>query len=525
MTMLTASRANPIPGGLVDGWLWLALVVVFFGFGLITQLTLPIADDTAWYLVTAGALLDGGRLYDTIYLDMNTPIPVAIAVPSVFLSRLVGLSAESLFVLFTFALIMLSSGLLWSILRLDPAPPLQLRRGLLLAAVLVCTVSPARDFTQREHIMLVLALPYFVLLARRAGGLSDAGWFAPLVGLLAAVGFAIKPHYLVIPAALELYLLFRCRRWTGFLRQETISLAAVVALLAVAILWLTPEYLEKIIPFAMVVYEQGHRVAPGAVLWRPESAMLLIVVMLHLSTRRRQAVPAYVDVLVLASICFYALFVAQMKGWSYHVYPAVGSMILAGLGVIAGGAFRSNKDDEAPIMVSPGRRKLCSALVILLAVAGLVALRGQYRTPHVERMVSSVRQHAAGQAISALTGDIWVGFPLVNMTGTRWASRFPALWPLPGLQRARLDPDLSAEQTKRLDEIEHYIRSAINEDLEQRKPVLLLVDVQPHNPAFGDRKLSLLEFFSRDPRFAEIFSRYRKVDQIGHLAIYKLAGV
>jgi hypothetical protein len=65
------------------------------------------------------------------------------------------------------------------------------------------------DFGQREHLMLAASLPYLVLAARRAEGVPTSRVLAIGVALLAALFFALKPHFLAIPALVELYVLCR----------------------------------------------------------------------------------------------------------------------------------------------------------------------------------------------------------------------------------------------------------------------------------------------------------------------------
>src|SRR5262249_10588305 len=67
------------------------------------------------------------------------------------------------------------------------------------------------DFGQREYLMAVSALPYLVAAARGGRG-ETPGSRIPLA-LVAAVGFALKPHFLGIPALIEFFLLVsRLRR-------------------------------------------------------------------------------------------------------------------------------------------------------------------------------------------------------------------------------------------------------------------------------------------------------------------------
>ena len=56
-----------------------------------------------WFVYSAGAFLDGGRLYDDVFFEMNPPLMVYLTVPGVMLARLTGLLAVNGYLLTVFA--------------------------------------------------------------------------------------------------------------------------------------------------------------------------------------------------------------------------------------------------------------------------------------------------------------------------------------------------------------------------------------------------------------------------------------
>ena len=65
---------------------------------------------------------------------------------------------------------------------------------------------PGQDFGEREHLLLLLALPYLLLAAARAVGREIPASHAVAIGLLAAAGLLIKPHFVLLWLAIEGYL-------------------------------------------------------------------------------------------------------------------------------------------------------------------------------------------------------------------------------------------------------------------------------------------------------------------------------
>ena len=99
------------------------------------------------------------------------------------------------------------------LVRLVPSADHALTEALLPPVLLfLFTVLPNEHFGQREHIMFVACAPYLIASMARAEGVALTRGAAIAIGLVAGVAFAMKPHYLAIPAAVELYLLLR-RGW------------------------------------------------------------------------------------------------------------------------------------------------------------------------------------------------------------------------------------------------------------------------------------------------------------------------
>ena len=98
--------------------------------------------------------------------------------------------------------------------------------------------------------------------------------------------------------------------------------------------------------------------------------------------------------------------------------------------------------------------------------------------PERRELVALVRTHAQGESILALSSHLHVGFPLVNETGVRWASRYPTMWQICGLHRRPIDWVASL-----VDPTEIQFLDNVFDDLAADRPAVLLVDTIP--PAAG----------------------------------------
>ena len=493
---------------------------VLFAASLAFHLSQYVNHDVGWYLHSAGAFLDGGRLYQDIFFEVNPPLALYLTLPPVMVARLTGLFAADLFILYVFALAGLSLLLARRLLRAVPDLPRHAARGLLLAALIVLLVIPARDFGQREHLMVALALPYLLLAALRALDGACERPQAALIGVLAGLGFALKPHFLLVPLALEIYLLLRARRLGACFRSETLALAATLLLYGLAILIFTPDYLTRVVPFALEVYNGAYRNPLSYVLFRQEMVLLAIGLFLHLAARRGPAFKELADVFFIAATGFILVFVVQMKGWNYQLYPAASMLLLGAATLLPGGSAQGN---------ATGHTTRRSALIVLTAVllasslVGKALLRGGYENHYIADFAPYVERHAAGGSIYVFSTNVSAGFPLATYSRVGWSSRFSALWLIPGLERKRrAQAEGKAEaNTAILREIERFAKDAVIEDFTRRPPDLVLVDKRREKSYFGGTAFDYLDYFRVDPRFREIWSDYTLAADLGTYRLYR----
>jgi hypothetical protein len=482
------------------------LIALLIAVTVATKLGQTAHADVGWYLYSAGAFLDGGRLYDDVFFEMNPPLMLYLTVPGVVLARLTGLFSVHAYFLTVFTVVAFS---LWLTTRILPAPERQ--AGLVIAFV-VLAILPAGDFGQRPHLMVCLALPYLLLVADRLHDDKAARGtlLAAAVGAIAGIGFAIKPHYLLVPAVLEAMLLWRRRRrLSSVLQPETLALGTVVASYAAAIAIFTPDYLTRAVPYALQAYD-AYNNSLGFVLARPQTLLLPTLVLVYCRTRHVLVPPlaAIGDVFSVSAVTLFAVYVMQMKGWNYHLYPTTAMLVmLAGTIVTA-----------SPTAFRPVRIAILAAVLALVTKA---ALTSDNRYPLMDRLMPLVREHAADGAIYFFSSDLKSSFPMTLYANVDWASRFPSLWLLPGAEQRRRAA-LHDKDTQLLAEIDRFTIEAVIADLSASLPEIVFVDVRPRKPKYGDIDFDFIAHFSADPRFAALWVRYERIDEVLDFQVYRL---
>ena len=210
-------------------WLGIAFLLVAAALLGLWQMPERINHDCAFGLQQAQMLLDGGIPYCD-FIDANPPLIVYLNVPPAALARYLGGSPIVVFHLSVLLLLMISSMEIYGLLR---KPRMGLRaaeRGLVLLAWISSyfLVDWYGFAGQREHLFMLLYVPYlFLRILRHRGGSTNA-WLAAVLGVQAGVGASLKPHFLLTALGVEIVLLAATRRRRTLLRSENTALASVV---------------------------------------------------------------------------------------------------------------------------------------------------------------------------------------------------------------------------------------------------------------------------------------------------------
>ena len=159
--------------------------------------------DIAYFLYSAGRLLDGAKLYRDL-VDLNPPPIFAFNLVVARLARATHVPDILLYHLVT-ALVV--CGLLLFVRRLLsryllPSRPAECRYVLLLLCFVLFPLS-GEDFGQREHLVLALLLPYLAILGARLDYRQVAAVDAGAAGALAGLALALKPPFAIAWVAVE----------------------------------------------------------------------------------------------------------------------------------------------------------------------------------------------------------------------------------------------------------------------------------------------------------------------------------
>lgn len=463
----------------------LAVALVVTALITAVRLTGTVDSDVAWQLWIGQRMLAGANLYRDI-IETNPPLWFWMALPVDRVAALLHARVETVLVVAIGAAVALS---LFATNRLTHHIKPERRAALLAYAALAVAAMPWAHVGQREQLVLIGTLPYAALIASRREGRPVSTRVAALVGVGAAVGFALKHYFLFVPVLLELWLLSGLGRgWRPF-RPETIAIAGVGAAYTAALALLEPDFLTNIVPLIHLAY--GSFGAPSLkYLFGPFAitglALLAFILVQSRQLSGRKA--SLTSALLVSAIAFALAYFVQFKGWSYHSIPLIGCASLAIAALLAEcGEWKPSLRIFAPAL-----------LVMPLAVSASEQMHPALPSPDVLNAVAGLEP---GDTVGFITTETAIPWSVTLQGQYRYASRYNGFW----MMQAIVSNERRASPDPRLVGLGRRIVSETAQDFQCTPPKRIIV----FRPRPGEASFDILPFFLRDRDFAELLSHYR----------------
>jgi hypothetical protein len=351
------------------------------------------------------------------------------------------------------------------------------------------------------------------------------------IGLLAGIGFALKPYFLIVPALVELLLLVRLGWRSLFNRIESLVLGLTVIGYVLAAALLLHDYLRFTIELTLSVYWAYDSGNFSAILERYFSAAKPAVYGVLIALVTRTWSPKH-TVMLLAGLGYSASYFVQSKGFVYHAYPVLVTSVTF-LGICLGHgmarAWSRWRESGSPIRL---------ALVILAALLALPPVKqvhddvlrwyfryniawgatGQFR----QAVIDAVNHFAPSQQsyFFAFSTHPFPGFPTASYTKADFSGRSIVQPFIPAY--ARVDEVTDAAIRERVLETAEYQRRMVMEDLERRPPSIVFVERNRYRLGMNGRQFDDVAFYMADPRFQRIWENYQEYPPMGPLRVFVL---
>ena len=483
----------------------LIAIAALFAVQIAIRLGSDLNNDTAWFLYVAQGLLNGGELYRD-FVEVNPPLGMWLTVPVVMLSRATGAGPIATLYGVFFVITAISLLLAWRYLAMIRGPSKWTTGLVLILVAVVVLFMPGAAFGQREHLLVLFFLPWFMLRAARSHGARISVAESVLVGLLGAAAVCLKPHAILAPLAIEALLLLRSRNLRAVFPPENLAAVIFAAAYGAAILIWSPRFLAEMLPFGVAAYVPYFGLDAAEIMQRgalPAAVLALVPVLIYMA---KGPMRDLAGLAFAAGVGFLLAYFLQAKGFNYQIMPARIFAATAGifaLAAILGGL--KTLEVKISLVVS---LTVAVAIVLLSLTSQIYAYRGA-------AFSTAIAQHRPGaKSVFIASTNVSSGFPLAVRENLVWASRFPALWLTPYVADRWRDGPLPD------DPIIAYALDALVTDLQKFRPDVVFISQDPDQDYIRGGTFDYLKFMRHDSRFEAIWNTYELRGRAGDFAVY-----
>jgi hypothetical protein len=503
----------------------LAIVALIFA-GQWLQSGVHLNHDVSYFVHFSRWLLQGRPLSDL--LDGNLPMTWLLFMPSAALAQSNLLDEPSGVRLVFWAYFIVSAALMIRVLSQLDSRDRSISAGWVVAFVLIATLAPGFSFGQREHACVLFGMPYLAAAVLRLHGRGPSKAIAVSIGLLAGVGFALKPYFLAVPALVELLLLARLGWRSLLVRTESLVFGLTVITYVLMAGLLIPSYLKFTIDLTRstywaydtlnfpIIFERYVRVA------QPALYGVAIAAITRTWSRHH-------TVILLAGLGYSVSYFVQSKGFVYHAYPVLVCSVTF-LGICLGQGLNRAMQETRDLIRFP-----LMSVVVLLALPPIKQAHddvlswyfayniawgpnGQFRQAVIETV-----NHFAPTKRSyffAFTTHPFPGFPTASYTIAEWSGRSIVQPIVPAY--ARLDEVTDPVVRRRVVLAADLQRRMVVEDFERRPPSIVFAERNRARLGMNGRQFDDVAFYLTDPRFKQIWENYQEYPPMGSLRVFVL---
>lgn len=487
-----------------------------------------IHHDCAGILHTAEAILLDGKLPYVDIECVNPPLIYYLNTIPVMIAQFFSVNVISVFSLLVFSLIIWSTLTVRNLLSHPSRRFTQSQANVISLSLVICSfvIWRKHNFGQREHLFILMYLPFFVCRWVRWEGGIISSTKAITLGIIGAIGVCIKPHFVLISFVPELYWCLSKRSFRKIMQPEMLAFVMTGFAYALSLLFLPAEMKEAFFGVTLPFVLKGYHVYNT-----PIEALLLNDAVFVIPLLIITAIPFLIDntvkssswsisrPLAILTIACFGGYLIQHKGWGYQAIPFFyGSIFLLTVIVLQLKLFVFRNDNNPGELFRGYLTKcqVCLIVLILFLCWGLKIVKaGVVPLPNnpITRLISQYSEE--GDAIEFITTSQTPGYPTLLQMNRRRASRYGNHFPLPFIRVIKKeDPVLAMKEEKR------YL-SNLAEDISASRPRLIFVANGPYNQGMPEG-FNYLQYLIDSGFVDGAMKNYALLQKVTGFAVFRL---
>lgn len=470
---------------------WISLIVLSI-LAYFVQTNLYLHKDVAMITHFANIML-GGETYANSIFEPSPPMIMYLAMPAIFLTKLTHLTMLIAIRIYVIALALTSITISYFLNKQLFTHEIIFSYLFSYLIIFILFFLPAQQFAQREHLLLILTLPYLLITASRLENKTINPCVASVIGLMAGLGFTIKPHFLLTFLLVEAYYFYQKRNVTDWIRIETVIPISVLIVYIASIFYWYPAYYHAVLPLWLPYYAAVAHSLFLVLLYSPLIYCYAIIIFFVITAYLKK--PPHINKIFLLALMGYIIaYVVPRTTWYYHILPALSIACLLAALIL---------------------RQLTHLLPKITLVSIAIFL---YLTPlslYTNLLIQMTKKFFAKDDLALLinffnskptfTYDLFAmthdSIVLEYYTSAHYIGGFPFLtWEYKGYLP--------------------YAIHILTYDLTEKKPCYVIVDI-PSSLEYLGTKIDYIERYSHDKDFKTAWNVYHLIKQIGRYQIYE----
>lgn len=497
----------------------LFIILFFLIASIILQVHLFLNWDVRWLLLMTQKWLHGGHYY-TDFVDTNPPTVLYFYLPIVLAKLHLNLSWRFLVYIYLILIGFISLAVIQYLVSKIFSDNNKFQLVLFFVLGFVYFILPHEQFAQREHFIFLLILPYLFLLTARLKNINIPFGLIFLTAVLAAMGFSVKPYFILVFISLEIFYFSRTRKILSFFKMENIIIGFILLFALISILFFFKDFTEKLLPLLWKLYYLGYAVSWHELVLAYPSIFIWGTCLVYFICRKFFDQRDFLDLLVIAALASFTCFLWERIGWFYQIYPAASFALLLSSVMLYQFFFLLQKKFSWRLGIS----LFLNIIFLLIILSDCVSLYGVYFQAsnaflHQDPVIKFLNQHIKNKKVFVFSTSVSSTYVALNFVPFQSVSRSSSLFLLPGLVKLQLQTK-TIGQKKEFIPYQKKVFQMVYEDL-LKKPQWLMVDVSPEKVHLENIPLNYFAYFSQDSRIRSLLKKYHYVATVENYSFYE----
>lgn len=490
---------------------WLLPLFILCLFTFIFQSHIYLHKDTAMVTHNAAVFMLHDQTYAKPIFDSNPPLIFYVSMPPIFLAKLIDVNLLDLLRLYIICMAIASISLSHYFFKKLFKTNNTLIYIMSFSYAFVLLVLPIDNIGQREHFLIILSTPYFFLAACRLENIPIKNWLAILIGIMAAIGFALKPFFLITLMLIELIFIVRKKNIWGWVRIESLTAVLFILSYGLSVIVLCPDFFHIVLPSFMPMYDAVRKPLSQLTL-HPFFLLCCGALILPIAMKGQTKYLSLMTIFSVAIVGYLISFLIPGALWKYHLFPAEAISFLActlGLAEL----FMSPTFRIRYVFVGVISAVYISLQLIVLSDQSIKFINYFHAENTTKKLIAFLQQQnsTASYDYFSMTHELFLieFYSKMNFVGSlpyfywEYSRALPEKYP--------------ANYQKKTSD---FILNIISNDLNDKKPTYVIVDIRSSQERLNQR-INYPKEYSQQNNFHQAWAKYKYLKGIGRYKIYQ----